>query len=102
MTDYRISLEWNDEDFYQDSSQGISRLPTPEVVAEKKEQAMAGAMQTIHEIGEQLVETLRKMSVQPSNAKLEFGLKLGADSGVITKGTEKAHFIVRLEWESYE
>lgn len=95
---YQITFEWDDKDFYQDGFQTISRLPTPEVVAEKSEIALRAAMATIQDVGERVATTLGNMPYPPAAAELEFGIRLGAESGVITKSNTGAHFVVKLIW----
>lgn len=94
---YQINFEWNEDDFYQ-SNTGISRLPTPELVAEKSEAALQGAVDLIHDIGQRLNESLKTLEKPPSEIDLTFGLRLGAESGIITKDQRGAHLVVRLKW----
>ena len=97
-TPYRINFEWNDEDFFQNNMQTISRLPTPEVIAEKSEIAMRATMATIQDIGERIATTMNSMTYAPGSVELEFGIRLGAETGVITRGNENAHFVIKLTW----
>ena len=99
---YQITFEWNDEDFYQDGMQTISRLPTPDVVADKSEIAMRATMATIQDVGERVATTMSSMAYPPTSAEIEFGIRLGAESGVITKDNENAHIVVRLNWSHEE
>lgn len=95
---YHIFFEWDDEDFYQKNATSISRLPTPEVLAEKSEAALQGTLELIYNLGQQLDHTLQHMEHPPSQCDLTFGVRLGADSGVITKSNHPAHFTVTLHW----
>ena len=97
---YQIVFEWDDNDFYQDGIQQISRLPTPDVLAQKSETAIRAAMLTIQDVGERVATTMRHMSHPPKSASVEFGIRLGADAGVITKGDRTAHFSVKLVWDN--
>ena len=97
---YRINFEWNEEDFFQDQMQTISRLPTPEVIAEKSEIALRATMATIQDIGERIATTMNSMSYPPGGVELEFGIRLGAETGVITKDNENAHFVIKLVWDN--
>ncbi len=96
---YRITLEWNDDDFYQDTMQSISRLPTPEVIDEKNEQALDASMACIREMGERLNAAMLDADTHLMQADIEFGIRLGAESGVLTKDNANAHFIVTLVWQ---
>lgn len=97
---YQIVFEWDDNDFYQDGIQKLSRLPTPDVLAEKSEMALRAAMLTIQDVGERVATTMDHMSHPPESATIEFGIRLGADAGVITKGDRSAHFSVKLVWHN--
>jgi hypothetical protein len=99
---YQITFEWNDSDFYQDGTQTISRLPTPDVVAEKSETAMRATMAAIQDVGERVATTMNSMVYPPTSVEIEFGIRLGAESGVITKNNEEAHIVVRLIWNHEE
>lgn len=45
-----------------------------------------------------VADTLREL--RPDTAELEFGLKMGGESGVIiAKGTAEVNFTVRLTWQ---
>ncbi|MFP4323401.1 MAG: CU044_2847 family protein [Anaerolineales bacterium] len=96
---YRITLEWDDDDFYQDTMHGISRLPTPDVIAEKTENALQATMLCIRDMGERLNMTLQATDAQLAQAEIEFGIRLGAENGVLTKSNEAAHFIIKLVWK---
>jgi hypothetical protein len=97
---YLITFEWDDKDFYQDSPGVISRLPTPQVVAEKSEIALRATMATIQDIGERVATTMQNMDYPPSGVEVEFGIRLGAESGVLTKDNEHAHFVIKLLWHN--
>lgn len=97
---YRITFEWDERDFYQNGGKSIARLPTPELLAEKSEIAMRAAMGIIQDIGERIATTMNSMSYPPDGAELEFGIRLGAETGYLTKGSQQAHFVVKLIWHS--
>jgi len=97
---YQITLEWNEDDFYQDLPTAISRLPTPDVLAAKTESALRATMAAIQDLGERTATTMQSMSYPPEQVELEFGLRLGAEAGVFTKGEGDAHFRVKLVWKS--
>lgn len=92
-TPYLITIEMDES--------GLQKvaLPTPAELAEKSEAALQAAMGTIKNIGERVRETIKSIPQPPTKASVEFGLKLGAEAGVIAKGAAEAHFVVTLEWE---
>jgi hypothetical protein len=46
---------------------------------------------------QKVVHTLRAMS--PDGASIEFGLKIGGETGlIIAKGTAEVNFVVRMSW----
>ncbi|NJL92267.1 MAG: hypothetical protein HC915_00355 [Anaerolineae bacterium] len=96
---YTFSFEWDENDYYQDNVQTLSRLPTPDVVAEKSEKAFQAALDALQAIGSHLAHSLNQLDTPPHQAELEFGMRLGADVGVITKGMNEAHFKFRLVWQ---
>ena len=99
---YQITFEWSEEDFYQEGMQRLSRLPTPQVVADKSEVAMRATMAAIQDVGERVATTMNSMAYPPTSAEVEFGIRLGAEAGVITKNNSTAHIVVRLRWEHDE
>lgn len=95
---YQITLEWDYKDFYQETLNTISRLPTPDVIAEKSETALRATMAMIQDIGERVATTMQHMDYPPTGAEIEFGIRLDAESGVLTKDNTNAHFVVKLLW----
>jgi hypothetical protein len=61
---------------------------------------------TLEEALEKLKPSLAKVvhllkEISPDHAVLEFGLKVGGETGVIiAKGTAEVNFVVRLSWKS--
>jgi Trypsin-co-occurring domain 1 len=97
---YQITFEWNEDDFYQDSRNIISRLPTPEVLAEKSEVALEATLHTIQDLGERVARSMDELESPPESLELEFGIRLGAESGVFTKENRNAHFVIKLIWRN--
>jgi Trypsin-co-occurring domain 1 len=59
------------------------------------EEALAKLKPSLHKV----VHLLREMS--PDEAVVEFGLKIGGETGVIiAKGTAEVNFTVRMSWRS--
>ena len=98
-TPYLITLEL-DEYGVHEATRGAAQATL--ALAEKSQVAIDAAMDKIKELGARIAETMRQMPEPPSTASVEFGLKLGADVGVIAKGTGEAHFVVTLEWKREE
>jgi hypothetical protein len=99
-TTYKIVFEWNSEDFHQEGIEKISRVPTIELKEERSEVALRAVMKTIQDVGERVATTMYDMTHAPRSGSVEFGIRLGADVGYITKGHEDAHFVVKLVWDS--
>jgi hypothetical protein len=96
---YHITFEWDDDDFYQKNAASISRLPTPEVLAEKSEAALQGTLDLIYAMGQRVSQTLDQLEAPPTQCEITFGVRLGAESGVITKNNQPAHFTITLQWK---
>ena len=97
-TAYQILIELDaSEGGLQQAS--LSRAKAAEALAEKNEEAIQAALEKIRELGEKVAATVKKISDPPTAATVEFGLKLGAEAGVIARGTGEAHFVVTLKWE---
>jgi hypothetical protein len=56
----------------------------------------------IQDVGERVATTMSSMAYPPNGAEVEFGIRLGAESGVITKDNQTAHIVVRLRWHHDE
>lgn len=98
-TNYKIIFEWGDDDFYQEGVEKISRVPTLEFKEERSEVALRAAMKVIQDVGERVATVMYDMEHAPRSGSIEFGIRLGADVGYITKGHEDAHFVVKLVWD---
>ncbi len=96
---YKIVFEWGSEDFNQEGIEKISRVPTLEFKEERSEVALRAVMQTIQDVGERVATVMYDMQHAPRSGSIEFGIRLGADVGYITKGHEDAHFVVKLVWD---
>lgn len=65
---------------------------------------IAHAKVTLEEALEKLKPSLKKIDhmlkeLSPNETELEFGLKLGGETGVIVaKGTAEVNFVIRLTW----
>ena len=97
-TAYQILIELDEpEGGLQQAS--LSPAKAAETLAEKSEAAMQAALAKIKELGDKVADTVKRISDPPTETSIEFGLKLGAEAGVIAKGTGEAHFVVTLKWE---
>lgn len=69
-------------------------------------QVVAKANVTLDQALARLKPSLRKMidvlkDLGPDEAEVEFGLKIGGESGVvIAKGTAEVNFVIRMSWKS--
>lgn len=69
---------------------------------------IAHAKVTLEEALEKLKPSLEKVThvlkeLSPAETELEFGLKLGGETGVIVaKGTAEVNFVIRLTWRHGE
>ena len=99
-TPYHITFEWSDGDFLAEDMKTLARVPTPAIRAEKSEHALRATMETIQDIGERIATTMNGMSYPPASAEVEFGVRLKAESGVITKSNQQAHFVIKLVWNN--
>jgi hypothetical protein len=83
-----------------------SELPDDLVLAANGNSAVAGRVRiTFDEALEQLKPSLEKVAalvrtLAPTEASVEFGLKMGGETGVIVaKGTAEANFKLSLVWK---
>ncbi len=61
------------------------------------EQALTSLKPSLHKIA----QVLRELA--PEEAEIEFGLKIGGETGVIVaKGTAEVNFIIRMTWKARE
>jgi Trypsin-co-occurring domain 1 len=75
-------------------------LATPDVgeVAGKAQISLAEAFRRLEPSLEKLVQLLKALA--PDESTVEFGLKIGGETGVIiAKGTAEVNFVVRLSWK---
>ena len=78
---------------------------TLELAAMRPGEIVAQAGQTLEQALDALQPAVRAIrdrvaAVAPDEAKVEFGIVLGAESGVvIAKGTAEVHFTVSLTWK---
>jgi hypothetical protein len=69
---------------------------------------IAKAQVTLEEALDKLKPSLRKIAhllkeLSPEEAEVEFGLKIGGETGVIVaKGTAEVNFVVRMTWRGGE
>lgn len=94
---YVITLELDDTGVQQVA---LDPAEAAAMVVAKSERAIDAAMTKIQDIGRRTAEAIKNMPKPPTTFGVEFGLKLGGEIGVITKGTGEAHFVIKLEWKS--
>ncbi|MGH4022089.1 MAG: CU044_2847 family protein [Pseudonocardiaceae bacterium] len=76
-----------------------------ELAAARPGEVVARARQTLEQALDQIKPALRAVherlvAVSPDEVSVEFGLTLGAETGVVVaKGTSEMHFAVTLAWK---
>jgi Trypsin-co-occurring domain 1 len=74
----------------------VARGDEPVEVAQESFQR---SLDRVRVIATQVVDKLSTLSRQPERVRVEFGVKLAAEAGVIVARTAgEAHFVVELEW----
>ncbi|WP_149181648.1 CU044_2847 family protein [Streptomyces sp. TRM49041] len=77
----------------------LERVPGEAVVARAR-MSLQEAMDQLGPTLSKVFQTIRRLG--PHEAELEFGLKMGGETGVIVaKGTADVNFAVRLVWRSH-
>lgn len=57
------------------------------------------ALKRVKSAANELVDTIRTMTVQPDECEITFGVKLNAQAGaIIAKASAEANFTVKLSW----
>ncbi|HEX8126190.1 MAG TPA: CU044_2847 family protein [Allosphingosinicella sp.] len=57
------------------------------------------ALRRVKSAANELIDTIRTMSVQPDECEITFGVKLNAQAGaIIAKASAEANFTVKLKW----
>jgi hypothetical protein len=75
--------------------------PEPGLVADRARVTLEEALAKLKPSLDKVVHTLKELS--PDETVLEFGLKVGGETGVIiAKGTVEANFSVRMSWKPKE
>jgi hypothetical protein len=73
--------------------------PTPEKMADRARVTLEEALGKLKPSLQKIVHLLKEMA--PDETELEFGLKIGGETGVIiAKGTAEVNFTVRMSWKS--
>jgi hypothetical protein len=71
----------------------------PEIVADRARVTLEEALGKLKPSLQKIVQLLKEMA--PDETELEFGLKIGGETGVIiAKGTAEVNFTVRMTWKS--
>lgn len=65
--------------------------------------AFQGTLDTVHACANDMIDTLQSLDTPPSNASVEFALKVDAEAGaMIAKSGSDIHFKVSLSWKQPE
>lgn len=73
--------------------------PDPGKVAAKAKVTFDEALAKVKPSLQKVAHLLKELS--PDEAEIEFGLKMGGETGIIVaKGTAEVNFVIRLSWKS--
>jgi hypothetical protein len=76
----------------------VLSTPTPGQIVTKAQVSLQEALETVKPSLRKIKKALTELS--PDEAEIEFGLKIGGETGVIiAKGTAEVNFTVRLSWK---
>jgi Trypsin-co-occurring domain 1 len=72
--------------------------PDPERIADRARISLDEALAKVRPSLQKVVHLLKELS--PDETEIEFGLKIGGESGVIiAKGTAEVNFVIRMSWK---
>jgi hypothetical protein len=73
--------------------------PDPEKAVDRARVSLEEALTKLKPSKQKIAGVLRDLS--PDEAEVEFGLKIGGETGlIVAKGTAEVNFVVRLTWKS--
>lgn len=73
--------------------------PEPGIIVDRAKVSLDEALTKLKPSLQRIARTLKELS--PDEAEVEFGLKIGGETGVIVaKGTAEVNFVVRITWKS--
>jgi hypothetical protein len=76
---------------------------TAEATGEAAVTAFQGTLDTVRACANDMIDTLQSLDTPPSNASVEFALKVDAEAGaLIAKSGSDIHFKVSLSWKQPE
>lgn len=84
-------------DFHEPGMENVGFLDDG---VEKSKEAIERALKAIEWIAERAVDTLNRVHHKPSQAEIEFGIKVEAEAGkLIAKASVESHITVKLIWK---
>jgi hypothetical protein len=82
-------------------SDGLRRAARPQDVVTTAAASLRSALEPIEPLVRTLATKLRKLPESPDEATVEFGVKLGAEAGIVLARTAvEAHLHLKLTWKS--
>ena len=75
---------------------------SPSDLSEKAAQSFDAALDKIKPAAEAVIDKLRKLSDEPDEIEVEFGIKLGAEAGAfVASASAEANYKVTLKWKKH-
>jgi hypothetical protein len=66
-------------------------------------ETLQDSLRKVRQVGQLVIDQMSSLSRQPAVLKVEFGVKLSGEAGVIiTKAGGEANFVLSLEWHARE
>lgn len=72
----------------------------PEDLADFSNKAIKSAMNTIHNLSQEIIATIDKLSNRPDQVEVAFNLKLEAGVALVAKSGLEAAINIKLYWQS--
>ncbi|MFF9114431.1 CU044_2847 family protein [Streptomyces massasporeus] len=95
----RVEVDGPPPPYGADAHEPVRRRRRPET-AEGATGTLREAVDHVRPAAQDVLDSLRAMPQAPDRVTLEFGVKLGADAGVVlARVSSEAHFKVLMEWE---
>ena len=79
--------------------EGVVRATRADGAIKSTAETFEGSLTLVRHVAEVIIDKLSGLPAAPDHIRAEFGISLGAESGlVVVKGTGEAHFVIELEW----
>lgn len=81
---------------------GIERVGRADTVVREASETLQEALARVRPAATAVLRSVREMTQPPDTVKLEFGVKLTAEAGVVVARTSgEANFKITVEWSSH-